>query len=164
MNAIKCLYVSSIPSIHPYSLSYTVQFGELSEEGYQSAFAESIGERGVEGQRRKLRRKNLDPLASNPAGNQVALVQYDDEVFVGGILLDVLLHVQTPRSRNIPGIHHLQTSKQTLLATNSTSIYIYRHLPPTPHRNNPAPCTAQPIFAWTGPSQRDLLCAYRHPC
>lgn len=84
-----------------------VQFGELAEEVDEGAFAEGVGERGVKGEGGVFLGEELDPTLRDPGGDEVDLVEDEDEVFVGFVLFEEFFDGWGPRAHGVAGVENL---------------------------------------------------------
>lgn len=76
-----------------YIFSYAVKFAELSEETDECALPKGVGQAGMESERGKARRENLDPLA----GHLMTSSQKGSTVFLEIIYLQASVYMLTHR-------------------------------------------------------------------
>ncbi len=78
-----------------------MELRKLSQQRDQSALAERVGDRGVEGKGGEVLGENVDPLLGHPGRNQIALVDDDNQMLVGSVLLDVVFNVLRASAGNV---------------------------------------------------------------
>mmetsp|Transcript_54403 Transcript_54403/g.90418 ORF Transcript_54403/g.90418 Transcript_54403/m.90418 type:complete len:630 (-) Transcript_54403:747-2636(-) len=84
-----------------------VQTGKLAQQLDEGSLSKRVVETGVEGQRGVLTREKLNPSGSHPRGNQVTLVEDDDELLVFPLLLEMVLDVLGSSADGVTGVEHL---------------------------------------------------------
>lgn len=90
-----------------YGLLVCVELGELPEQVDERGFPKGVCDRGVECYRGRLLGQHLDPVRRHLGGEQVALVEHEDEVLVRGVAPNEGLDVQRAGAHGVAGVKHL---------------------------------------------------------
>ena len=88
-------------------LLVSVEDVELPEEVDQRPFAERVGDAGSVGNGGIELTEILDPLGDDPDGNEVSLVDQENQVLMREVLLEVFFKRHRSRSHWVPRVEHL---------------------------------------------------------